>query len=46
MFASSTFEDVSLNQWLRRLTPQMVKEHLGFDTSTLAHIPAEKLGIV
>ena len=46
MFAASTFEDVSLNQWLRHLPPQMVKEHLGFDASTLANVPAEKLGIV
>jgi oxalate decarboxylase len=46
MFASSTLQDVSLNQWLRRLPAQMVQAHLGFDSATLAKIPAEKLGVV
>jgi hypothetical protein len=40
MFASSTFQDVSLNQWL------LVQAHLGFDTATLAKIPAEKMGVM
>jgi oxalate decarboxylase len=46
MFASSTFQDVSLNQWLRRLPAQMVHAHLGFDTAALAKIPAEKMGVM
>jgi oxalate decarboxylase len=46
MFASSTFQDVSLNQWLRRLPAQMVQADLGFDNATLAKIPAENLGVV
>ena len=46
MFASDIFEDVSLNQWLRRLPAQMVLAHLGFDQASLAKIPDEKLEIV
>jgi oxalate decarboxylase len=43
MLASDVFEDVSLNQWLRRLPAQMVQAHLGFDKASLAKIPDEKL---
>jgi oxalate decarboxylase len=39
-------EDVSLNQWLRRLPAQMVQAHLGFDQASVAKIPDEKLIIV
>jgi oxalate decarboxylase len=46
MLATDVFEDVSLNQWLRRLPAQMVQAHLGFDQTTLARIPDEKLVIV
>jgi oxalate decarboxylase len=46
MFAADTFMDVSLNQWLRHLPPHIVQEHLGFDTATLARIPADKQGVL
>jgi oxalate decarboxylase len=46
MLASDVFEDVSLNQWLRRLPAQMVQAHLGFDKASLAKIPNEKLIVV
>ncbi|HZC34613.1 MAG TPA: cupin domain-containing protein [Chthoniobacterales bacterium] len=46
MLPSDKFEDISLNQWLRRLPAQMVQAHLGFDEATLARIPDEKLIIV
>ena len=46
MLASDVFEDVSLNQWLRRLPAQMVQAHLGFDKASLAKIPDEKLVIL
>jgi oxalate decarboxylase len=45
MFAADTFIDVSLNQWLRHLPPHIVQEHLGFDSATLARIPADKQGV-
>ena len=46
MFATDTYMDVSLNQWLRRLPSLMLQEHLGFDKATAAKIPAEKLVVV
>jgi oxalate decarboxylase len=46
MLPSDVFEDVSLNQWLRRLPAQMVQAHLGFDKASLAKIPDEKLIVV
>jgi oxalate decarboxylase len=46
MLGSDVFEDVSLNQWLRRLPAQMVQAHLGFDKASLAKIPNEKLIVV
>jgi oxalate decarboxylase len=46
LLATDVFEDVSLNQWLRRLPAHMVQEHLGFDKASLAKIPDEKLIIV
>jgi oxalate decarboxylase len=46
MLATDVFEDVSLNQWMRRLPAQMVQAHLGLDQASLAKIPDEKLVIV
>jgi oxalate decarboxylase len=46
MLPSDVFEDVSLNQWLRRLPAQMVEAHLGFDKASVAKIPDEKLIVV
>ena len=46
ILVTDIFEDVSLNQWLRRLPVQMVQAHLGFDNATLAKIPDGKLVIV
>jgi oxalate decarboxylase len=46
MFAADRAEDVSLNQWLRRVPPEMAMAHLGIDAATLAQIPGDKLGII
>ncbi len=46
ILGTDVFEDVSLNQWLRRVPAEMVQAHLGFDKATLAKIPEENLGIV
>jgi len=46
MLPADKFEDVSLNQWLRRLPAQMVQAHLGFDQAMLAKIPDEKSLII
>jgi len=46
MLAAPEFQDVSLNNWLRRVPTEMVKAHLGFSDASIAKIPAEKLGIL
>jgi oxalate decarboxylase len=42
MFKAPEFVDVSLNNWLRRLPPEMVTSHLGLDAASIQTIPAEK----
>jgi oxalate decarboxylase len=46
MFKASELLDFSLNQWLRRLPPEMVSSHLKLDKNALQSIPAEKLEIL
>ena len=46
MFKAHEFVDVSLNNWLRHLPPEMVTSHLGLDANTIQMIPAEKLEFV
>jgi len=43
MFKAPEFVDVSLNNWIRRLPPEMVRSHLGLDAAAVRIIPAEKL---
>jgi oxalate decarboxylase len=42
MFKAHQFEDVSLNNWLRRLPPEMVTSHLGLNAAQIGSIPAPK----
>jgi oxalate decarboxylase len=46
LFKSSYFSEVSLNQWLRRLPEQMVREHLHLDAAAIARIPDEANNII
>jgi oxalate decarboxylase len=46
MFAASEFQDVSLNNWIRHLPPEMVKAHLNLDSDAIGKIPAEKLMVI
>jgi oxalate decarboxylase len=46
MFATDQFEDVSLNQWLRRVPSEMLKAHLNIDKATAAKIPSENLAVI
>jgi len=46
MFAAPLFEDVSLNQWLRRMPSEMLKAHLNIDKTEALTIPAEKLEVL
>ena len=46
LFKASEVLDVSLNQWIRRLPPEMVYSHLKLDKNAIQSIPAEKLEIL
>jgi oxalate decarboxylase len=46
MLAAPQFQDVSLNNWLRRLPTEMVKAHLGLSDESINKIPSEKLELV
>ena len=41
MFAAGEFQEISLNNWMRRLPPEMVTAHLNLDANSLGKIPAE-----
>jgi oxalate decarboxylase len=38
--------DFSVNNWIRRLPPEMVTAHLNIDESTIKKIPAENQGVI
>ena len=46
LFKASEFQDFSLNNWIRRLPPEMVYSHLKLDSKAIQTIPAEKLEIL
>jgi oxalate decarboxylase len=46
IFKTSEFQDVSLNNWLRHLPPEMVTAHLNLDAAEIRKIPATKLEIL
>jgi oxalate decarboxylase len=46
MFKSHEYLDVSLNNWIRHVPPEMVTSHLGLDASAIQSIPAEKMVII
>jgi oxalate decarboxylase len=46
MFAASEFMDVSLNNWIRHLPPEMVTAHLNLDADAISKIPAENFSIL
>jgi oxalate decarboxylase len=41
MFKASEFVDVSLNNWIRHLPPELIASHLGLDAATIQSIPSE-----
>ena len=41
-FKSGFYADISLNQWIRRLPPLMVSEHLHLSETDLDHVPDRK----
>ena len=46
MFKAPVYQDVSLNNWIAALPPELVKQHLGLSDETLAAIPKGNLGVV
>ncbi|KAG8216718.1 putative oxalate decarboxylase/oxidase [Butyriboletus roseoflavus] len=46
IFRSGEFEDVSLNQWLAFMPPELVKAHLGVDDATIAKFSRVKQEVV
>ena len=45
-FATDEFQDVSLNQWLRRVPSEMLKAHLNIGKEMALKIPTEKLAVI
>ena len=39
MFKAPRYQDISLNDWLTHIPPELVKQHLGISDETLAAIP-------
>jgi oxalate decarboxylase len=46
MFKAHEYLDVSLNNRIRHLPPEMVTSHLGLDVSAIQSIPAEKMAVI
>ncbi len=46
MFRAPRFMDFSLNNWIRRMPPEMATAHLNLDAATLKKIPSEKQEII
>jgi len=46
MFKGDRFADVSLNQWIRRMPPEMATARLNLSPDQLAKIPAEKQVVI
>lgn len=46
LFKSSRFQDVSLNNWIRKLPPEMAKAHLNLTDADLKQIPVDRESIL
>ncbi|HEX4168679.1 MAG TPA: cupin domain-containing protein [Terracidiphilus sp.] len=46
MFKADRYMDFSMNNWIRRLPPEMVTAHLNIDESTIKKIPAENQAVI
>jgi oxalate decarboxylase len=46
IFKAARFQDFSLNNWLRRLPPQMVTSHLNLNDAEIKRIPVEKQAVL
>ena len=46
MFKAPRYQDISLNEWLTHIPPELVREHLGISEETLAAIPKHNLALL
>jgi oxalate decarboxylase len=46
MFKAEQYMDFSMNNWIRRLPPEMVTSHLNIDEATIKKIPAENQAVI
>jgi oxalate decarboxylase len=46
MFKADQYLDFSMNNWIRRLPPEMVTAHLNINEATIRKIPAEKQVVI
>jgi oxalate decarboxylase len=46
MFKADEYLDFSMNNWLRRLPPELVTSHLNIDEATIEKIPAENQAVI
>ena len=46
MFKADQYLDFSMNNWIRRLPPEMVTAHLNIDEATIRKIPADKQVVI
>jgi oxalate decarboxylase len=46
MFNASEFVDLSLNNWIRRLPPEIVTSHLNLYEDEIKKIPAENQALI
>jgi oxalate decarboxylase len=46
MFKADQYVDISMNNWIRRLPPEMVTSHLNIDLATIKKIPTENQAVI
>jgi oxalate decarboxylase len=46
MFKANQYMDFSMNNWIRRLPPEMVTSHLNIDEATIKKIPEENQAVI
>jgi oxalate decarboxylase len=46
MFKTSKYTDISLNDWMTHIPPELVREHLGISDDVLRSIPKANIGVL
>jgi oxalate decarboxylase len=45
-FETDQYVDISMNNWIRRLPPELVTSHLNIDEATIKKIPVENQAVI